>query len=138
MYSEVQIFLFPFHFLSFHMTSECQAFVLLPAQSILFLMSVSLIVQGITHKDIVVCSTLPLQLFLLSLSPWYLMLKLHCTLLSKHTISSMPPCHCTPCVLCVECSFPSLSYCPLISHPSFKMRFKSSNFCTLYMLPSQY
>lgn len=64
----MQIFLFLFHFPSSTMTLG--AFI--AGANNPFLMSLSLIVQGITHKDIVVCSNLPFQPFLLSLTPWYL------------------------------------------------------------------
>ena len=71
---KLESFSFSFIF-SLAMTSE--AFILSPAQTIPFVKSVSLSVPGITHKDTVVCSNLPVQPFLLALSLGDLMLRLH-------------------------------------------------------------
>lgn len=83
-------FSFPFIFF-FAMASE--TFIILPAQTILFLKSVCLIVGGTTHQAIVVCSNLPFQPFLLLFSLWYLMQKPHGTT------------HCFPNTLSLPCLF---------------------------------
>lgn len=104
-------FSLPFIFF-FAMTSE--AFIVLPAQTILFLKSVCLIVEGITHKAIVVCSNLPFQPFLLSFSLWYLIQKPHRTTHCFPNALSLP--HLFAIAYPIACQFPLLTSFLLTSH----------------------